>query len=794
MGISRSAETIRFREYTSTFEWAQYYNMRHADLSGREGVGRLRAYEVDGSPVLLLDGVFASHGAAEYSIFYIYKGMLKAYHSRYGEGHICDMADTAMTHGAVIDGALIIFMKGEKPRRFVYDGGGEWVEAPLFHDFHPYVIERRDMGVESVALADVALGESYDSRSHELTPADAGAVGAALTAAYRRLVDGAAASHRYVQPVVARYRLIGHDGLTLYTSAPAMIAPDGGVQASVVSVALPAPDFNRASGVRLTATTFGLAVVATRGDDPLVERLVGEVRLEVSPQLHPFVAGAPAQWRYAGASQSSTLFTFYLPGRSPYVMPGAEGGVVRSRVLGVLAGLTAGVGLRPYADTVPLLDDDLHSLSALAVHLGASRQELASVGAPHTFSAGVSAVNGDTVAYGNLTVRPFDGYSLPEFGTGTAVVEGSLPTAVRVAMADGSSVVRAVTSGVGLAGLSPLLVYPSSSARRLTAITPAARATFELTPSPCGGWSFWLAPDCAPHTLPASTLGFAVPAASPALAEWPDAVALAPATDPMGLRVVVRSAAGPVTAITPALRSGASLEFAKARFYVMGPRGIGGLSPSTGLRSATTALIDPRGVGDHRAVVEMPGSVVAIAGGELVSIAGGRVTTLLRGVGSSRLGWSAPRRELWLSGDEGTYVYSPDHGDCYRRTDVTPSACVSLPDRLVIADAGGSLYDTSAETDAPLTIEIHAHAKLDVTSWRVMKLSVPLTGRSLNGTISLVAHHGDPSIASTTLLTLQVDGDLDHPVVEGVAVPHCHGLELVIILTTPIPSALHYEP
>ena len=78
-------------------------------------------------------------------------------------------------------------------------------------------LTRMDMTAVTAEIPAVTLKGSYDTSSRTLTDTDRATLDKGMREAYVRLCDLAHLQRRYIQPVVARYRLIGEGGCVLYT-------------------------------------------------------------------------------------------------------------------------------------------------------------------------------------------------------------------------------------------------------------------------------------------------------------------------------------------------------------------------------------------------------------------------------------------------------------------------------------------------------------------------------------------------------------------------------------------------
>ena len=121
-------------------------------------------------------------------------------------------------------------------------------------------LTRQDMTAVSADIPAVTLKGSYDTSSRTLCDADRATLDKGMRDAYLRLCDLARLQRRYIQPVVARYRLIGDGGDVIYTSAPVLISPESGLQATHASILLTGEGFRQMSGARLTATGYTVGI------------------------------------------------------------------------------------------------------------------------------------------------------------------------------------------------------------------------------------------------------------------------------------------------------------------------------------------------------------------------------------------------------------------------------------------------------------------------------------------------------------------------------------------------------
>ena len=753
-------------------------------------------------PTAVPDGVFTLSDGLRCVLVH-HEGILKAVTGRDGTVSAIWPTDRPPECVVGLDDGVIVMPAEGAARRFVAgrdrDGHVEWRETPLFPSLPPLMIVRRDVGTAVSTVPAMTMRSSYTTTSQQLDDADRATVDKALREAYIALSDSALSRGRYIQPVVARYRLRGEGGRVLYTSAPVIVAPQSGLQGVTATLSLTGEGFRQCGATRLTATEFVPAIEYTRTPDAEWRALVRSVELLVSPQLHPLSAGLPGHTRKSGASATQLTMTATLAGIDPLRDYAGEDTRMASCVAAILDNADSVLQPRRHAD------DTLGEISRLAAILAmpvvsptADSALAVSVGTPHRFTASAVARSGDLIAWGRLRVTPFEGYSLPEMSIEAPVAQTSLPTAVKVTMHDGSSVVcTAVIAGRGEPTLSPLLVYPSGDAVEMTLIAGGKALTVPLVPTPCGRMSYYLSPGLSPTALSDDRGGYVVPSASPRCREYPSAVAVCGVASPFEPVAVSYGDGMSLCAMLPAMRHSNSFTVPSARFYLFGSGGISSMTLTDNRRRINLNLLDSRGVSSPKAVTAMAAGVAAIAGGALVAITGSRPVTLLDSCRAGMLGWSGCYGELWCIGgdydceDDEALVTSPDGSVLYTRGGIGIADVVSGSAGMMLVCSDGRLLDPAVEEDGLVSVShvsavAHSHAPATCAM-----LIAGVSGEGLTGMIVLTASHDVSGRASAAVRTLTVNGgDLSHPLCEPVIVPHSHRMTLEVSLSTSHPSKL----
>lgn len=755
-----------------------------------------------GKPVPVRGGCFTLHDGTR-CVLVFHDGWLKAVLA--DEGAVMTLGRMEEAPACAIgidDGVIVMPAGGAAPRRWAFardgDGEGLWSETELFPSLPPLMIARRDVGTAVAAMPALSLRDSYSTTSQRLSGTDQAIVDKAMRAAYINLCDGALLRGHYVQPVVARYRLIGEEGRVLYTSAPVIVAPQAGVQGVTTTLVLTGEGFRQVGATSLTATEFVPAIEHTRPTDAVWDALVRSVELLVSPQLHPYSDTLPGYTAKSGASATQLTLTARLAGMDPLRAAADEGGRPAASVTAILDNADTALTAGPPASSTLSELKTLQSITSArgAQTVTAESALMVNLSAPHRFGASTVARSGDQLAWGGLTVNPFAGYTLPEMAIAAPAGQSSVPTAVNVTMHDGSSVVStAVMMQRGEPSLSPLLVYPSADAVEMTLLAGTKALTVPLTPTPCGRAAYYLSPDLRPLALTEERGGFAVPSASPRQRHYPSAVAVCQVARPFEAQAVSHGDGTAIQAILPAMRHSNSFTVPSARFYLFGRGGISSMTLSDSRTRVNLNLLDSRGVSGPQAVTPVAGGVAAIAGGALLTISGSRPVTLLEHCPATALGWCDRYGELWCigaGGDDEALITSGDGKVMYTRSGIGIADVVSTGAGMMLTDAEGSMLDPADEVDGVLTEVTHTSTvSHKFTPGTTAMLLGGIFGEGVRGSIGLSVSHGAPGRVAATLRRLTITGgDLNHPLSEPVRIPHSHSMTLTVNLTTSKPSLL----
>ncbi len=670
-----------------------------------------------------------------------------------------------------LDGGLMIMT--ETGRELLSSGSGESIALsgtmPRFPDMRLGIVSETTL---RATIPESILKGTYNTRSTSLSKYDAEALTADMAAAYRDLESKATAEGLSLQPVLARYRFLTESGDTLYVSPLKMICVADGFQVtSEVSIrSLDSLASREKTTVEATAFTLGFRAPAPVSGGWY--DCVAAMEIEVSPVIHPidFTGTAPSAVDFSSGGAAS--IRCYMPGVSAGMAPSLKRVVATVREVVARADTMMTVVARvnrPFSGSLGA-EGTVHPVSPAAastVNLStrfshtATDDRTATVllsrcRAPHQMLSRTVSQEAGLTLYADPEVELFDGYPLEAFAL--TVQPGKWRAAVTVSLDDGTSRLVSESEGSDSAPglISPLLVYPDSSAVTMTVTFMSAsggvsRRVFPLTAVPSAGIACYLSPSLKPVTLDPYDGTFIIPARVKKRLEYKGYIVAAGGDTPLTPRSALRVSEGRSVRLVSALRPGVSWNYSYGRFYSFSHDGIYVITADTGGRLVNSHPIDCRGTVSPDAVTTVPGAdaqIAAIAGGDLIIITSGRVRTVAEGISGSALVWSQRYGELSIvGGDTGATVVDREMSRWYTRslpavTAVYSDGCEGLLSTAaglltVNSETGGTVTDCRWEAVVDLRDTVHVP--------RVRAVDVTLIASGVEGTIELRGDNGGRS-------------------------------------------------
>lgn len=689
---------------------------------------------------------------------------------------------------ATVAGSTLIVMTSQGPFRVDYvDATGSWRVAGLMPDLPPISIVAADTATLSATIPARTLSGSYSHWQGSLAHVDRDNVTADLLDAYDSISASAAEMGYFLQPVLCRYRLKDAAGNTLFLSPPVLVSAPDGFQC-VNQVIATTADRLTLDSYNLSLTAYSLGVVAPSLLSSSWGEIITEVVIEASTPLEPVDFSLKISNRLDATGSSSGNIVIFMPGTATTMVPATS-----KRAALVVSSVQRANNLmspiarypRPFTGGISTSPGKIlkivpHS-SASTSKIDTPAATLTKFSAPHSFTAGCVSVSGDTIAWGDISALRFNGYPLPVFAA--SVGEGNWRAATQVTFTDGDEAVVWHSSGSVAAPslLSPLISYPSADAVEITIIVSSPdglvmRRSLPLTPSPDGTFAYYLHPSLAPFAIEDEVETYVIPAEKLKTVPHHNHIAITNIRSPLSPTVTAAVTQGVIRALTPAVRSSSSWDFARSHYYAFTSAGIYAVAVNAARDRLSGHIIDPRAVSSASQVTVSGQAVYAIASTDLVAVSGSRAKTIERDTTFETIGWERAYNELWCipaSGDATIYSIDNDY-DSYTRDINHPCRLLSCGGTLFL-QSGEILFDASAETQpaainisltrreaisglvAPMFYTSHSLPRLSIASFSVFS-------SSFSGSL-IIAAGGTGDYDNARLLTrLDINGSLTAPI------------------------------
>lgn len=541
---------------------------------------------------------------------------------------------------------------------------------------------------------------------------------------YRALAEDIAAAGLFMQPVLARCRVLDGEGRTLYATAPqTVMLPEGSQLASTVRVNMPDGESGDTAGGTLSAAGYTLKV-SIGGTVPEVWRIIADrLVVEVSEEFHPSDFSDTATFAVSRrVNVCEAVITFNGIGRG--ITP-ARGLSSRERIMRAYAHADEILGEAmtvhaPFAAASGTtftvrqsaggeLRQRAERLDAILARRPESEDGLCErLGVPHTFTAGSCAVNGRAALWADPVARPFGGYGIGDFA---AVTEGKAWTgAVRIDFADGSHVSRLTEGTFSPAALGPVLSYPRADAVAMTltlhelstdSTASNITAKLPLTPDPSGrfalyihsslkAWQFADEAESGDDNVVDDNLvdGQAESASQPfVMRGYVVSCAAGAPSDVRG----VHSVGGNIRALAAARSTAGAWDYGRSRFYVFCDDGTRLLVLDAAMTGSAVTKLDSRTADNGMCVCEAGDGVYVLGDRRILHLDGARVKALDGDYDGDRLGYTADGEIVVGNTDdnEATAILPGQDYGSYRFPLVLRQSWLSAAGRiLAVSDAG----------------------------------------------------------------------------------------------------------
>lgn len=706
----------------------------------------------------------------------------------------------------VLPGDVLCTMRGESDATLVMTdkgaveiGVGDELTVRNLRTDYPAVTMRGKDGVTITAQVGARrLGTLYDSNA-ALAARDAEAVVGDLEKAYLELSSRASSAGALLQPCLVRYRLRDASGHELFVSPTVLAGHSTGAQCAG-PVAIYSHDRQTLNGYTLSASCWALEACfpGTEGMDD-----VASCEIYASPLFHPYHPDGKAEVSLGRGSDSSAPFLYAS-------LPGAECGLgtsyrgnARRLLMNAVARMDAieervAVVYRPFSEgnrtvtvdyaapgDASVVSRGLHKALSQPVRRAGRLEALLS--RPHAFSARCCAAEARTVAWGDLTVMPYGGYSPAVFAVSTSDRPWQSVTVVR--FSDGRGVVRLDGGESGApVQFGPVLSYPLPDATELiinvTSGGVTRSQTFALRPDVSGRKAVYISDGMLPFEL--STLGVTTHKVKGADERLADAVAFAPTDDPLAVDAVTRTPGGAVRALVACRGRDQSWEFGRCRFACGSEGGVYSFVLSPERRSLSVRKILPQGVSRGDAMVSGGNGDVFVLAGDgagterslLRLPVNGVIESLSAKCAYQSLAYNFRDGELWAIGDDGSAeIFCRDYGwNSYRRTDVDVADIVTADGEpfALCGTAVAALCHEKPYGALPVALELELEPdRLDLV--KLSRVSVRMSCAKIDGNIR-VGGFGPGRDRVWPMAGLRVSGACPGPLGFGLVSRRCRAL------------------
>lgn len=697
---------------------------------------------------------------------------------------ITTLAETPETALSLDEATIAVFTRHD----IVYldFDGGQWTARGALEQFPPLTIRAVDAHTFSSSTPARTLSGGYSHWSGSLSSADTDTVTSDLLAAYSDACSAANAAGYFVQPVVARYRILDKWGNTLFRSAPVLVSACGlqGVAAIYGQVSLSGGTFSNLAPATVEVTGYKLAVavggsIAGRWKDVAAQAVV-----ELSPQFEPIDTADKAITRMENATSTSGTLRMLLPGASDAdakmrheivaALPKLDNLMIVADVVNCPFDSSVVTALSPISlDVTPT--KFLRNVDAIKAVSSDADAFVRLLSAPNSVGAKTAVAVGDDIVIGDITVRRHRADSPFSTAVTSASSSATWRAFSRVRLADGNVLVNSfAATALEPAAFSPLVVYPSSDAVEIEYVfkdsnSVVRRLTMPLTPAPEAGLAFYIADTLAPAAFPVDTSPYIVPAETVVPVSLGRSFAIAKARSPRCVTAAGELASGEILAITPAVRTSSAWDFARLHLYAFATSGIYALAVNAARKKMAVSLIDSRPVVSAAHVAPAVGAVYALAASDLVEVAASSAKTLATGVSARALGWDSSHNELWIARDNEVRIMSA--AGFYTRT-MSVSAMARLGGLLYVATGSAVTYAgeevPAGEIDIAWSLRL-LRDDVTVTTFPPRLFPPRLFSIAWNmnadfADIALRIDGDNGSGRSVNMLTLEADGAIDFPI------------------------------
>lgn len=426
-----------------------------------------------------------------------------------------------------------------------------------------------------------------------------------MARALRRAADDLRAKARcagaYIAPVIARARIVDAEGATVHTYPPTLLMPSQ--QAFDQAISFMSTDRRTLMATTVAGRGFRIGVTVTESLPEAMRRRAVTLVVDVTREFLPIDPDALPQLSFA--REAGAGFAHAIPALSPSAITPAHAEGNAATIADILPRLDS--LLTPAAHLADPFEGSRQSAASPQCFLSSlnSLSSLSSLSSPANagFTARTVAIGAGSVLWGDITPRPFQGWSPQCYAT--AFEHRRWRGWAQILTAGGESLLwQGEGEDFAPVAFSPLLSYPDGAMASITVCITLDGAdpvafTRRFTDSGNVSWSLDtglkpIVPVTADEITPPDHLPYQPP-------RQPSLVLAAPVLSPLSPCGAADIGARPA-AILPSPSGGNSWDFGRERFYAFTPQGTRLLTLSADRHTLAANVLDSLAVTNPGAV------------------------------------------------------------------------------------------------------------------------------------------------------------------------------------------------
>lgn len=615
--------------------------------------------------------------------------------------YLCNLPNTPLC--AIANHTGIIIMTRQGAFRIDFDSENErWIILGLLPDFPAFSFKATSTADFSHTIEKRTLSTSYGTQSSKLTGDDLNKLSSDLITAYNNIMLMASNAGYFIQPILAKYKLVDKDNNILFASCPVVVGLPSGLQA-INSLEIEMPDYSALDSHELKLTGFKLSIMTPEITLSAWNDIVTAMVIETTPMINPIADSMTASHRIENRETTGAAVKTYLPGVA------TDMSVNLHRFSDMVVDMLENwdnIADKQCRIPYPLTLQSFETVDLQLCDLPTTNKDnnLMPINPCDTLVAECAEVAGDMTVWADITTTRYKGYPVSTFAIDH---ENSTWRGYSQVICHNDYLVNdSHGNDFAPTAFSPLIIYPDGSAESITLTLSkdgvVKSIQLPLKSSPSGKFACYINPGLASIELSQEIDTYIIPAHTAHEQFYNGGIAIANINSPMNLTAFSQIAQGRIMAVTQAVRSTSAWDFARKHLYLFADSGIYALAVNAARTALSAHIIDQRHVLSPDGVSFTPDGVIAIASGDMVKVTGARAGTLETDTDFASVAYCSRFNELWIKRTDGQLLIRDLTDGGYYIRDIKPQHMTVLSDRLLISDNNG-IHDASQEVIATAT-------------------------------------------------------------------------------------------